>query len=64
MSLPVNNKNSGKPGSKGPKANAAGSKFIAKPGAKEVVTTKKLIKTGGSMGGCISNSCSQRLFPT
>ncbi|HQR93115.1 MAG TPA: hypothetical protein PLK14_10180 [Sediminibacterium sp.] len=50
MSLPVNNKNSGKPGSKGPKASAAGSKFIAKPGAKAVGTTKKPIKTGGSRG--------------
>ena len=50
MSLPVNNKNSGKPGSKGPKASATGSKFIAKPGAKAVGTTKKPIKTGGSRG--------------
>ncbi len=51
MSLPVNNKNNGKPGSKGPKGGAAqGSKFIAKPGAKAVGTTKKPIKTGGSRG--------------
>ena len=51
MSLPVNNKNSGKPGSKGPKGGMGqGSKFIAKPGAKAVGTTKKPIKTGGSRG--------------
>ncbi len=50
MSLPVNNKNSGKPGSKAPKGAGQGSKFIAKPGAKAVGTTKKPIKTGGSRG--------------
>lgn len=51
MSLPVNNKNSGKPGSKGPKGSPqGGSKFIAKPGAKAVGATKKPIKTGGSRG--------------
>jgi len=50
MSLPVNNKNSGKQGSKNPKLGGQGSKFIAKPGAKAVGTTKKPIKTGGSRG--------------
>ena len=50
MSLPVNNKNSGKPGSKGPKSGLQGSKFIAKPGAKAAGPGKKPIKTGGSRG--------------
>ena len=50
MGLPVNNKKAGKPGSSGPKNNAQGSKYIAKPGAKAVGVTKKPIKTGGSRG--------------
>ncbi len=51
MSLPVNNKNNGKSGSKGPKGMAQGSKFIAKPGAKAAGgANKKPIKTGGSRG--------------
>lgn len=50
MSLPVNNKNSGKPGNKGPKGAVQGSKFIAKPGTKASGATKKPIKTGGSRG--------------
>lgn len=52
MSLPVNNKNSGKPGSKGPKGGGMmGSKFIAKPGgAKAIGGGKKPVKTGGSRG--------------
>ncbi len=50
MSLPVNNKNSGKAGSKGPKGMAQGSKFIAKPGAKAIGAVKKPVKTGGSRG--------------
>jgi len=51
MSLPVNNKNSGKPGSKNAKGNMmGGSKFIAKPGAKAAGPSKKPIKTGGSRG--------------
>lgn len=51
MSLPVNNKNSGKAGSKGPKGGLQGSKFIAKPsGAKAIGGGKKPIKTGGSRG--------------
>lgn len=50
MSLPVNNKNGGKPGSKGPKGAAQGSKFIAKPGTKASGAIKKPIKTGGSRG--------------
>ena len=45
MSLPVNNKNSGKPGSKGLKGGLQGSKFIAKPGAKAAGANKKPIKT-------------------
>lgn len=51
MSLPVNNKNSGKPGSKNSKGSMpGGSKFIAKPGAKAAGPSKKPIKTGGSRG--------------
>ncbi len=51
MSLPVNNKNNGKPGSKGPKGGLQGSKFIAKPGTKASGgANKKPIKTGGSRG--------------
>jgi hypothetical protein len=52
MSLPTNNKNNGKPGSKGPKGGMGqGSKFIAKPsGAKAIGGGKKPIKTGGSRG--------------
>ena len=50
MSLPVNNKNAGKSGGKSSKGGPQGSKFIAKPGAKAVGTTKKPIKTGGSRG--------------
>jgi len=51
MSLPVNNKNSGKPGSKGAKGGLQGSKFIAKPNAaKPMGGGKKPIKTGGSRG--------------
>jgi hypothetical protein len=52
MSLPVNNKNGGKPGSKNSKSNmlGGGSKFIAKPGAKAAGPSKKPIKTGGSRG--------------
>ena len=50
MSLPVNNKNSGKPGSKNAKNNMQGSKFIAKPGGKAAGPSKKPIKTGGSRG--------------
>lgn len=51
MSLPVNNKNGGKAGGKGPKGGMGqGSKFIAKPGTKATGVTKKPIKTGGSRG--------------
>jgi hypothetical protein len=51
MSLPVNNKNGGKAGGKGPKGGVGqGSKFIAKPGTKATGVTKKPIKTGGSRG--------------
>jgi hypothetical protein len=51
MSLPVNNKNNGKPGknSKGGMM-GGGSKFIAKPGSKAAGPSKKPIKTGGSRG--------------
>ncbi len=51
MALPVNNKNGGKAGSKGPKGGPQGSKFIAKPNAaKPMGGGKKPIKTGGSRG--------------
>ena len=51
MSLPVNNKNNGKPGSKNAKGGLQGSKFIAKPNAaKAMGGGKKTIKTGGSRG--------------
>ncbi|HEY1017594.1 MAG TPA: hypothetical protein VGE25_01245 [Sediminibacterium sp.] len=51
MALPVNNKNSGKPGSKSTKGGLQGSKFIAKPNAaKPMGGGKKPIKTGGSRG--------------
>ncbi|NCI46871.1 hypothetical protein [Sediminibacterium soli] len=51
MGLPVNNKNSSKPG-KGGKSSVMGgnSKFIAKPGTKAAGPAKKPIKTGGSRG--------------
>ncbi|MEN9686613.1 MAG: hypothetical protein RLZZ28_2399 [Bacteroidota bacterium] len=52
MSLPVNNKNNGKSGGKGPKGGGLqGSKFIAKPGVlKGAGGGKKPVKTGGSRG--------------
>ncbi len=52
MSLPVNNKNSGKPGSKNNKnPMQGGSKFMVKPGAKAAGgASKKPIKTGGARG--------------
>jgi hypothetical protein len=51
MSLPVNNKNNGKSGSKFVKPGAQSSKFIAKPGgSKAGGGGKKPIKTGGSRG--------------
>lgn len=51
MALPVNNTNSGKPGGKGQKGNAGGSKFIAKPSAsKPMGGGKRPVKTGGSRG--------------
>lgn len=51
MGLPVNNKNAGKAGAKGPKGGMAqGSKFIAKPGTKATGVSKKPIKTGGARG--------------
>ncbi len=52
MALPVNNKNGGKPGGKGPKGGPGGnSKFISKPSAsKPMGGGKKPVKTGGSRG--------------
>jgi hypothetical protein len=50
MSLPVNNKNSGKKAGKKQTNNVqGGSKFIAKTGGKAAGTVKP-IKTGGSRG--------------
>ncbi|HEX7691418.1 MAG TPA: hypothetical protein VF408_03460 [Sediminibacterium sp.] len=51
MSLPVNNKNNGKPGKNNKGSMMGGnSKFIAKPGTKAAGPAKKPVKTGGSRG--------------
>jgi hypothetical protein len=49
MSLPTNNKGAGKKG-KNPKSNAAGSKFINKPGKVAANVPKKANRTGGTRG--------------
>lgn len=50
MGLPVNNKNSSKPGKNKSSVMGGNSKFIAKPGTKAAGPSKKPIKTGGSRG--------------
>ncbi|WP_153798067.1 hypothetical protein [Foetidibacter luteolus] len=49
MSLPVNNKKGESKGSKGPKNQAGGSKFI-KTSSKQANVTKKIRSTGANRG--------------
>jgi hypothetical protein len=49
MSLPTNNKKTGKQKNNNQKSNPQGSKFISKPG-KAVSVPKKTPKTGGTRG--------------